>query len=139
MHDVDPEAINAETRPELGYEYRDANWGSVWKVYRWFVGFGTVMVILSIFIQWWFTKTRPGEEFRPAHTLRKPVEPNPLLQSGDAAKRDIVEMRRAAKQKLNSYGYESNTSQSYMPLDRAMEITAEKGLNPPSEAPAAPK
>lgn len=134
MHDVDPEAINAETKPELGYDHRDANWTTVWKVYKAFVAFCTVMVAISIGIQWGFTKTKPGQSFRPEHVMSPPRDPNPLLQSGDQARLDIANMRRDARKRLDSYGKDLVTNQTWVPIDRAMEMAEQRGLNPSSGA-----
>ncbi len=133
MHDVDPEAINAETRPELGYEYRDVNTDAIWKTFKWFVGFGTFFVVISIGIQWFFTKTPPGASYREEHQLVLPKEPNPMLQTADQAKLDIINMRRSAKTQLETYGQNVDTGVTRVPIKRAMEIVSEKGLNTPAQ------
>ncbi|MBX3118105.1 MAG: hypothetical protein KF784_03505 [Fimbriimonadaceae bacterium] len=133
MHDVDPEAINAETRPELGYDHRDANWKTVWKIYRWYSIFATVMVVISVGIQWTLTKTAPGKSYRAEHTMTPPRDPNPVLQSSEQAKLDITNMRRDAKKRLESFGQDVVTKQTWIPIDRAMELTVEKGINPPAK------
>lgn len=66
----------------------------------------------------------PGPKSRPI-----PEAPNPLLQTQTTAKVDMYNMRLHEKQQLSTYG-KSETSEhgTRIPIDRAIEIIAEKGL-----------
>lgn len=134
MHEVDPAITNAETRPELGYDHRDANWKTVWKTYYWFCAFGTFFVALSVGISWGLTGKKPGEEIRETYEIALPARENvPLLQSGEVAKLDVMEMKQGTKRRLESYGRNRQTGQMFIPIERAMDLTAERGVTPPQQ------
>src|SRR5262245_61164420 len=134
-HERDPEAINAETRPEIGYEYRDISVKGIAVSTLWFF-VGSTIVIALTYVGFVLTINLP---LRP-ETAPAPIPqfPNPLLQSNAKVKSDIAEVKRHENEALNSYGWvEKNKGIARMPIEKAMEEVAENGLGSGSQAPAA--
>lgn len=127
MHDADPEAINALTKPEIGYEYRDVDAPGILK---WTVGFfvGTTVSIALTLLGFWLAIGIPVREDVPITTI--PGGANPLLQGNMAAKADIAALRQEELKRKQSSGWIDETKDiAHIPIDRAMEILAERGVN----------
>lgn len=126
MHDVDPEAINAMTKPEIGYEYRDVN---VSGIIKWTAGFfiGTTVSIVATYIGFWALVGYPVREDVPFSTI--PSAPNPLLQSNMATKVDIMNLRRDEQERKSTYGWiDEEKNIARIPIDTAIERIAERGI-----------
>lgn len=126
MHEADPEAINALTKPEIGYEVRDMN---IPALLKWSVGFfvGTTVSILGTLLGFWLAIGIPVREDVPITTI--PKSPNPLLQDNMATKIDIRDLRREEAQRKDSYGWiDEQKGIAHIPVDRAMETVAERGI-----------
>ncbi|MFQ3588623.1 MAG: hypothetical protein SNJ76_13305 [Fimbriimonadaceae bacterium] len=137
MHEVDTAAINAQTKPELGYDHRDVDYKALAK---WFTGFFALTVFfigLTIGIHALLTGTPVGQPVRTVPDLRLPEAPNPLLQSGFTAKYDMFQIRRQEAARLSSQGWVDETQGVvHIPIDRAMELMAERAART-SAGPAA--
>ena len=127
-HERDPEAINSETRPELGYEYRDISVKGLAVSTLWFFVGSTIVIALTYVFFVTFIKLPLRSEASPTPI---PQFPNPLLQSNTKVKSDIAEVRRHEDETLSSYGRaDQQKGVARMPIERAMEEVAEKGLSP---------
>lgn len=126
-HDRDPEAINAETRPEIGYEYRDISVKGLAVSGIWFFVGSTIAIALTYvgFVLLIDLPLRPVEA--PSVI---PSYPNPLLQSNTGVKADIAEVKRLEDEQLNHYGWvDKEKGVARMPIDTAIEELAAKGLS----------
>jgi hypothetical protein len=135
MRSADPDTINAETKPELGYETRDIQAPLLYKSVFWFLAISTAMIFITIPIWVFIMSQKDG--FDPARTapLQLPSQPNPLLQSERTAKLDIKTLRQQEEAHLGSFGWvDRGKGIARIPIDRAIELVAQRGL--PSGSPA---
>lgn len=66
---------------------------------------------------------------------RTPPDEAPLLQSNITAKKDMVDLRHKEEEKLNSYEEVEDHPGTYkIPVKKAMEIVAERGLPTSADA-----
>jgi hypothetical protein len=133
-HDRDPEAINAHTRPEIGYEHRDISVKGIAVSTIHFFVWSTVIIALTYvgFVMMIDLPVRPTD---PPKTI--PAYPNPLLQGTEQVAVDIAELKRAEDEQLSTYGWvDQEKGVARIPIDRAIDEVAEKGLGatPPAEA-----
>jgi hypothetical protein len=130
MRKHDPEEINARTRPESRYETRDVDLGPLTKS---FIGFfiGSVVLIVAVVPAYLlFIKDAGGPPSKQDLRVAIPRGQNPVLQTNVTAKMDIVELRRKENAALNSYGWtDKGTRIAHIPIERAIKLTAQKGLN----------
>ena len=130
QHDRDPEAINAEIRPEIGYEYRDISVKGIVQFTVWFFA-GTTIVIALTYVFFWGLIDLPLRPTTPPETI--PAYPNPLLQCGQMVKWDISKVKRDEDEHLNSYGWvDQERGIARIPIDKAMEEVAARGLARPA-------
>ncbi len=129
MHDVDPEVVNAETRPEMGFEARDISVGPIVKAATWFFTIATVFIFVTIPIFCAMGNSLGGFSKDRDPKLVVPKDPNPLLQTNRTTKTDIRDLRRSEDRQLNSYGWvDEAKGVAHIPVDRAIEIASGKGL-----------
>lgn len=137
MHEADPEAINALTKPEIGYEYRDLAVPGLLKWTFWFFA-GTTIAIVLTYIGFYFAVGYPIRPDEPFVTV--PQYPNPLLQDNMATQVDIMELRKDEQKRKTSYGWiDEEKGVAHMPVEKAMETVAEQGIGtvgPKRDAPA---
>lgn len=133
MHEADPQAINAATRPEDGYDTRDMKIAHIWKHIVGFFFFTGIMIGFVIVLYNWVLPWRYEGGMLRARTEPAiiPAEPHPLIQNGHEAIMDIVELKKGEMKKLNSYGESDATKGAVrVPIGRAIEMVSEEGLNP---------
>ena len=133
MHDRDPEAINAETRPEIGYEYRDISVkGLIVSTTHFFVW--TTVIIALTYVGFWALIDLPLRPETKPEVI--PAFPNPLLQSNVGAKAEIRELKRLEEQHLNNYGWvDKEKGIARMPVDMAIDKLASEGIRPAPQTP----
>lgn len=124
-------------QPQLGYELRDANVRAV-------ALFGLVLVIVLagalLLMQGMFDHfaARPlrSDVLPVAREAMRRLPPEPRLQANPA--RALQEIRTTEDRVLHSYGWvDREAGIVRLPIDRAMELLAERGLPARSEAPDA--
>jgi hypothetical protein len=132
---------------EMGYEVRDVNLKVLNQSVLGFFIFTVAMIVISWGVLFGF---RIGPFQSPAmnpayankqsgfNTVRKiPAAPNPLLQTNVSAKTDMMQMRQAEAARLASTGYlDGRKDRVHIPIDRAIELLAERGLPNSVDAPA---
>lgn len=127
MHEPDTEAINAATKPEIGYEYRDMDVRKISIATFWFFA-GTTICIAATLVGLLWTVKLPLRSTEPPKTI--PAFPNPLLQGTMATKVDIAKLRHEEDDKLNRYGWvDESKGVAHIPIDKAIDLVAERGLN----------
>lgn len=120
---------------ELGYEIRDVNYKGLRKAIIYFFGFGIFCALIGAFIYtnrftiFMLEEPKPSIDATLARNI--PPKPNPLLQNNVVSKTDIAEMRQRETKRLTGTGYVDETQTiAYIPIDRAMELIAERGISP---------
>ena len=125
---------------ELGYEVRDVNKKALMNGTIGFFIFAIVSSIAGFII---FRLMYPvGFEAQTEPKRLLPQSPNPIVQSNITAKTDIMTVRQHEDQVLNAPAHwlDASRTKVAIPIDRAMEIIAERGMpktNP--EVPAVTK
>lgn len=90
---------------------------------------GLVFVVLAALMARFNQADARRFEQRPASFALQDADlyPGPRLQ--EAPPRDMEAMRKQVNQRLDSYGWvDQNAGVTHIPIDRALAITAEKGL-----------
>ncbi len=137
MHEPDTEAINAATRPDIGYEYRDLNIKGILVSTFWFF-FGTGICIVLTLIGLRMAVELPLRATTMPETI--PAAPNPLLQGTMATKADIAHLKRDEDRKVNTYGWlDKAKGVAHMPVDKAIDLIAERGLKSEPAADVPPR
>jgi hypothetical protein len=125
-HERDPEAINAETKPEIGYEYRDISVKGLVVSTLWFF-IGTTIVAAITYVGLVMMVDLPLRSETPPATI--PKYPNPLIQGSMATKVDIARVRREEQHLMNSYGWvDEKKGIARIPIEEAMKKVAEQGV-----------
>ena len=124
-HERDPEAINAETKPEIGYEYRDISVKGLIVSTLWFF-IGTTIVAAITYVGLVMMVDLPLRPNTPPATI--PQYPNPLVQGTMATKVDISHLRRDEKERMHSYGWvDEKKGIARIPIEEAMRKLADQG------------
>lgn len=127
MHERDPDMVNDQTKPEIGYEYRDISLKGIGLSMFWFFGSTTVVIALT-YVAFVFAVQLP---LRSPEPPKVPGGANPLLQSNVATKVDIAKLRQHEEKQLQTYGWvDKSKGIARIPVDKAIELTAERGLQP---------
>jgi hypothetical protein len=126
---------------DLGYETRDIDVKTIHKAVFYFFTFASVMFIVGAWVY-----ANINTAFSPAYQaqkedLRIPKPPNPLLQDNVSNFTDIMHLRQHETAVLNSTGWVDGSHKfAHIPIDRAIDILAERGLPKTStEVPAISK
>lgn len=138
-HDSDPEIVNRDTRPEMGYEYRDigTNARKIVLATFWFMFFTTVSIVLTIPIQNYIVSNATKksmslatlDEYKTHATPRIPGKPNPLIQSDGVAAKEILELRESENAKETTSGWvDEKKGIAHIPVEDALKDVASKGL-----------
>ena len=134
------EVHNSNVSPKTGYEHSDAQIGPLALLA---VGTGllVLMAVTGVAILWrgLAYETHDTGELRgsPLAGLR-PLPPTPRLQITPA--RDLKDTREQEHELLSSYGWvEKDKGIVRIPIDRAMDLLAERGLPPGKPEPPAKK
>lgn len=124
---ADTELSRPEDNPEVSHEPRDINVRAI-------VGFGVALVIAAIFVfiglyglLWYYERT--AEHVREVSPIEvtPPIRPEPRLQVSPPT--DLAELRAAEDKILQTYDWVDKERKAVrIPIDRAMEILAERGL-----------
>ncbi len=122
---------------ELGYEPTDEAATSKIGVFGMFF-FAFLMILLAgAYLSLTVADRVQGYQFRGNNTKRiaQPAEGVPLLQTNITATTDMHALREEEREKLEGYG--QNEDGTYkIPIDKAMEQIAKRGLPTRSNAPA---
>lgn len=112
-------------RDTPGYERRDLNPRAI----RW-AAISLVLLLLAVFVGIRLFETALGGRHPTTATFLIEVPP-PRLQADPAA--DLANLRASAEAKLDNYGWVDRSAGIIrIPIDRAITLTAERGL--PSRA-----
>lgn len=148
MHEADPQAINALTNPDAGFETRDMKIAGLWKH---IVGFFVYTIVMIGFVAALYDFALPmiypredGGVMRARMTGPiVPAAPNPKLQNGHEAIVDIVELKRKEQVEASSYGWvDKERGLARIPVEKAMDMVAESRMNvtfSPPKPPEAPR
>jgi hypothetical protein len=134
-----PEGIDAEDL-RAGYEHGDMNAVVVGAAaFGLLIMLGLVLIGVTLFEQAVvgipFTISRPADLINGLQAAPAPTPPAPALEAQSAQTLDRY--RPIEEQKLNSYGWVNRSAGTIrVPIDRAMDLTAQRGL-PSRPAPAA--
>jgi hypothetical protein len=127
--------------PEVSHEHSDVNVRAI-------LGFGLILLIAAVVVHlglYWLLQLYSDRSAERAPSVSAmPSEdqtpPPPRLQVSPPT--ELAKMRAAEEKELQSYGWvDKETKIVRIPIDRAMELIAEKGLparkqSPPSSSPA---
>ena len=132
-----PATQRSPERPDrVGHETRDA---SPFYVGLFALGLAVMIALVLPLLAWMLQRFEA--EARQADPLQSPlagdqVPPEPRLQS--APDTDLARIRREEERRLSSYGWiDPRERVVRIPIERAIEILAERGLHEP-EGPAEP-
>lgn len=125
---------NVDELRRMGYETRDVRVKPLVKATIWLAVFLVVAQVVGWAVQYAFIN-RPGESTtgRTVQASRQ-LPPAPRLQV--EPRRELRDLQQAEQARLNSYGVDARTGVPHMPIERAMQIVAREGVNPPPGAPA---
>jgi hypothetical protein len=125
---VGPDPTPRTDNPEVSHERSDVN---VRAILVFGIGLLLIAVIIHIALYWllgFFRDTSARRE-PPASPMRaeKEVPPSPRLQV--SPRDDLTAMRAAEEKELRTYGWVDKENKVVrIPIDRAMELIAERGL-----------
>ena len=110
-----------------GYERSDANVRSLAvSAAGLFVLLGVSLLAMGWMFGYLAKQEKPGPAKSPVAQERE-LPPSPRLQTTPGG--DLKQFRAAENEKLSSYGWvDRNANVVRIPIDRAMELTAERGL-----------
>ncbi len=116
-------------RPQSGHEERDANIRGV----VWFAIALIAAVVAVLFLMRWTFNALPAPQAELAAPLSKEaateLPPEPRLQVN--APEDLRQLRLKEESVLNSYGWVDKQNRIVrIPIDRAIELLAQRGLPP---------
>ncbi|MER3473335.1 MAG: hypothetical protein C4335_04740 [Armatimonadota bacterium] len=86
------------------------------------------IVVIMVFLVWFYRLVTPAppQQASSASTVRQ-LPPPPVLQANPAV--DMQKFRQVEEQKVSSYGWvDKQAGIAKVPVQRAMEIVAERGL-----------
>lgn len=87
------------------------------------------VIVVLIFLVWFYRVTVPARQpsTQTAVAQQRPLPPAPVLQVNPAV--DMQKFRQHEEQKASSYGWvDEKGGIAHVPVQRAMEIVAERGL-----------
>jgi len=124
---------------ELGYEVRDLNTVAIRNATIGFFIFAIGSAVIG-FACYRFMNPTVFAATPPSNRVI-PAPPNPLIQSNVASKLDIMDIRQHETAVLTEPMGWVDTSKTHVhvPIERAMEIIAERGLPSPAQKAAAAK
>jgi hypothetical protein len=115
---------------EMGYEIRDIDLPKLKRSVVIFFGFAAFSAVLGAFflniIDPHYFKGESGYQNPPK---RLPQDPYPRLQTNATAKTDLMVMRQKDESHLAGTGYaNAEHTKAYIPIDRAIDLIAERGI-----------
>lgn len=120
-HDDQP--VDLDQLRKLGYETKDIDVPAIRSSLIWFF-IGTIAsVVLCIGFYIWIVPAKWNPIPEPE---RKFPLPSPMLQTQSEAREDIANLRAKENAILTTYGMDEGRVR--IPVERAMEIVAEKGV-----------
>lgn len=134
-HKSEPDDVNELMK--LGYDRRDVQMKPLALSVIGFFAFTVLAAVVSIPIYHLLVGESMFPEDAPPVVERRWDLPQPVLQDRVTAAKDIEEMRRKEAEVLNTYGPSpEEPGRGRMPIDKAMERVAERGLSPAPAEPA---
>jgi hypothetical protein len=124
--------------PALGHEPTDANLGSAWRLYFFMLAF-----LGLVFVAMWYALGAFGAAVTRQETPPPPLAqrkgdrlpPGPRLQTTPYL--DLEQYRQAQQQVLDRYAWvDEQNGIAQIPIERAIELVAERGLPAPTPMPA---
>jgi hypothetical protein len=130
------ETKNTPAQPEAHYETRDA---STRGLVMFGIGLFATLVVVAALTAWlfgYFAKSQSlGPPASPFENVRV-LPPQPRLQVNP--RQDLLRLRENEKAELDSYGWvDQKNGIAHIPIDRAMDLIAQRGL--PARQPKAPQ
>ena len=142
--DATSEPLDGQHNPQVSHERSDV---SISAILVFGLGLLVSAVVISLLIWWLFNSfaARAARSDRPLPTLAtratgEPVPPEPRLQVSPS--QDLRKMRAAEDVILNNYSWaDQQTGVVRIPIDRALQVLAERGLpvQPLTESPEGEK
>jgi len=138
MHD---ETVHSAPPPDARHEPLDINTRPL-KIAA--IIFVIAMIVILVALRLLFeryknTATHPNRDLVNSKVRdATPTAPEPRIQGvpafhGNVPRVDMQELRRDADQRLHSYGKSDEPGFVRIPIDRAMQILAEKGIKPTTQ------
>lgn len=121
MHTDEPREIEGV---ELGYDPRDIDLPKIKKIVIWFFILTVFFFGMGAIVFSW-----RGWGARTSFDPRKAAFAGPKVQGNVSAKIDIMSMRQKERAEMESYGTNPDGKQR-IPVDRAIDLLAERGLPP---------
>lgn len=120
---------------ELGYETQDIQYGKFARYGVFFLAFFLLMIVSGFLIMFLMTSTKLSGGRTVDYTPKTQAPPStPLLQTNITARTDIRSLRMKETEALTTPAVKDERHGSYrIPIDQAIELTAERGL--PKTAP----
>jgi len=122
------ELMPPRDNPEVAHEAADINSKAI-------AGFAIGLLIVAVVIHfalYWLLfhyRDREARRWEPTTLVERKDEPPPEPRLQVAPQADLAELRAAEEQTLHSYGWiDREKNLVRIPIDRAMEIIAERGL-----------
>jgi hypothetical protein len=96
------------------------------------------LVLLWLFKYYEKTVARPDRELVNSQVPAGPMAPEPRIQGvptfhGPVPRADMEQLRRESQQRLNSYGKSEDAGFVRIPIDRAMQILADRQMKPTTQ------
>lgn len=115
---------------ELGYEIRDVNYRALVKAVVYFFVFAAASFGFGM---WFYGKANPEKNRHTLANVNKlnrpmPGENHPILQQNVNSKTDLMRMREAEDNRLHGTGPIEGSDKVHIPIERAMDLLAERGL-----------
>jgi hypothetical protein len=124
--------------PPLGHEPTDANLGSAWRLYFFMLAFLAIVFVAMWYALGAFSASVVRQQEPPPPLAQREADrepPAPRLQTTPVV--DLERYREAQQQVLERYAWvDEKNGIAQIPIERAIELVAERGL-PPLPAPAA--
>lgn len=135
MAEIETPSNQLPPSPEAGYEHSDISGRPVVAI--------AVAVLIGAWISAWplyyfyaylmHTRAESGPPPAARASGKVPVPPEPRIQASPSA--DLREMRAGEDAQLNSYGWvDRKNGIVSIPIDRAIELTAQRGIPPQRSA-----
>ena len=123
--------MSTSEHPQGGYERTDAHIPSIWKfIVGLFALIGVALLLSLGLFRYLYRSEQADVQAATPMESKRVLPPAPRLQINGTA--DYSELRRKEEEALTSYGWvDKNAGVVRIPVSRAMELIAARGLTPP--------
>ena len=139
MHD---DAVHPPPDPSARHEPTDIDTRPL-KIVAWIFGISAVVIplaLLLLFKHYEKTATAPDRQLVNSQVQKDaaPSAPEPRIQGvpafhGNVPRADMDQFRRESQQRLSSYGKSQDQGYVRIPIDRAIDILADRQMNPTTQ------